>query len=69
MNDYHILEAILTGAGLKGIFIALIITLLAVQLYRNFGTLLGEQQQMIKENLVILLVAAAAIFVYDYVGG
>lgn len=55
--------------ALKTIFTILVLALVVVQLHRNFGPLLAERSQMTKESLISLLVIAAAVFVYNCVGG
>ena len=51
----------------KNILMVLIVALVVVQLYRNFGPLLDDHKQMIRENLVSLLTMAAAVFAYRWI--
>jgi len=53
----------------KNILLGLIFALAVVQLYRNFGPLLDDRSQIAKENLVSILVMAAAVFVYQWILG
>ena len=54
---------------LKNILIGLILALVAIQPYRNFGSLRDDYGQMIKENLISLLVIGMAVFVYQLIVG
>lgn len=57
------------NAILKNVFAGLIVALVIVQLYRNFGPLRDDRSQMAKENLVSLLVVGMAVFAYWLVAG